>query len=74
MRIPHYRRNFLALLGDYVGFSVAMTFVGSTTVLPALAGYLTDSEIAVGLVSTVSTGAWMLPQLFFANMLINKPR
>jgi MFS family permease len=73
MRVPHYRRNFLALLGDYVGFSVAMTFVGSTTILPALAGYLTNSEIAVGLVSTVGTGAWMLPQLFFANMLTNKP-
>ena len=74
MHIPHYRRNFFALLGDYVGFSVAMTFVGSTTVLPALVGYLTHSEIAVGLVSTVSTGAWMLPQLYFANMLTNKPR
>jgi hypothetical protein len=35
---------------------------------------LTDSEVAVGLVATVSSGAWLLPQLIFANMLTNKRR
>ncbi len=71
---PHYRRNFAALFGDYVGFALAMTFVGSTTVLPALVGRLTESEVAVGMVSTVSSGAWLLPQLIFANLLTNKRR
>jgi MFS family permease len=69
---PHFRRNFAALFGDYVGFALAMTFVGSTTVLPALVGDLTDSEVAVGMVSTVSNGAWLLPQLIFANLLTDK--
>jgi MFS family permease len=71
---PHFRRNFVAFSGDYVGFALSMTFVSATTVFPALVGRLTDSEIAVGLVSTVSNGAWLLPQLVFANMLTNKRR
>jgi MFS family permease len=71
---PHFRRNFAALFGDYVGFALAMTFVSTTTVLPALAGYLTDSAVAVGLVTSVSHGAWLLPQLVFANLLTSKRR
>jgi MFS family permease len=74
MSIPHYRRNFLAIVGDFIGFSLAMTFVSSTTVLPALAGHLTESEVAIGLVSTMSTGAWLIPQLLFANLLTSKRR
>jgi MFS family permease len=71
---PHFRRNFAAISGDYVGFALAMTFVSTTTVLPALVGRLTDSEIAVGLVASVSHGAWLLPQLVFANLLTSKRR
>ncbi len=70
----HYRRNFVALLSDYVSWALALTFASTTTVLPALVGHLTDSEVAVGLVSSVSTGAWLLPQLVYANLLTNKRR
>ena len=72
--IPHYRRNFSALVGDYVGFALGMTLASTTTVLPYLVERLTDSEVAVGLVSSVSSGAWLLPQLLFANLLTNKRR
>jgi MFS family permease len=71
---PHYRRNFAALLGDYIGFALGMTFASTTTVLPALVGYMTDSEVAVGLLSTVSNGAWLLPQLIYANLITHKRR
>ena len=57
----HYRRNFVALMGDYVGFATAMTFASQTTVLPDLVSRLTDSELAVGLLSSVISGAWLLP-------------
>ena len=66
---PHYRRNFVFLLGDYVGFALGMTFIGRTTVLPAFAGHLTHSKVVIGLVNTVSDGAWLLPQVVFANRL-----
>ncbi len=69
-----YRRNFLALLGDYIGFGLAMTFVGFTTTVPAYIARLTSSKVLVGLFTTVSDGAWLLPQIFFANLLLDKPR
>jgi MFS family permease len=71
---PHYRRNFAALMGDYVGFGLALTFASATTILPDFVGRLTDSKIVIGLLSTVSNGAFLLPQLVFANLLTNKPR
>lgn len=71
---PHYRRNFAAIMGDYIGFGLGMTFSSTTTVLPHLVGRLTDSELAVGMISSVSWGAWLLPQLIFANLLTNKRR
>jgi MFS family permease len=70
----HYRRNFAAFLGDYVGFALAMTFASQTTVLPHLVGHLTSSEVAVGLLVTVANGAWLLPQLIYANLLTGKRR
>jgi MFS family permease len=71
---PHYRRNFAALLGDYVFFGLGITFAGLTTVLPNFIGQLTDSKILIGLLATLGSGAFMLPQLVFANMVTNKPR
>jgi MFS family permease len=71
---PNYRRNFAAILGDYIGFGLAMTFISLTTVLPVFVSQLTDSEIAVGLLSTIASGAWLLPQLVYANILTNKRR
>ncbi len=68
------RRNYLAFVGDYVGFSLAMAFASSTTVLPDLVGRLTSSELAVGLLATITNGSWLLPQLLYANWLTNKRR
>ena len=71
---PHYRRNFAALLGDYVFFGLGATFAGMTTVLPNFISQLTDSKIVIGVLATLGSGAFMLPQLVFANMVTNKPR
>lgn len=35
---------------------------------------MTDSAVFVGLIVSLSEGAWRLPQLFFANLLTNKRR
>ena len=73
-RPPHFRRNFFALLGDYVAFGVGAAFAGVTTVIPDYIARLTDSPIVVGLFLTIADGAWLLPQLVFANLLVNKRR
>jgi MFS family permease len=71
---PHYRRNFAAILGDYVSFGLALTFMSMTTVIPDFVNRLTASEVIVGLISTVTNGAWLLPQLLYANFLMDKRR
>jgi MFS family permease len=70
---PHYRWNFVAFLVDYVCFAVAFSFVNVNSVMPALAGQLTDSAPVIGLVATVFNGSWMLPQLAAARLIHDKP-
>lgn len=68
----HYRRNEFAFAGDIIAFSLAVTFASMTTVLPDFVARLTPSQVSIGLLSTVSQGVWLVPQLVFANMLTNK--
>ena len=70
---PDERRNFAAFFGDFFFFGVAMSFVSQTTVLPSLARQLTDSAPLIGLVSTLQTGGWMLPQLIASNYVGSYP-
>ncbi len=73
-QIKHYGRNFAALVGDYVAFGVGAAFLGWTTVLPDFVNRLTSSKVLVGMILTVGDGAWLLPQLLFANLMLNKAR
>lgn len=66
---PNYRWNALALMGDWVSFGLAMSFVSVSTVLPTLIDHLTHSPVAVGLVSTLASGGWLLPQLLAAGRI-----
>lgn len=74
LEYPYYRRNLLAFVGDFVFFRVGMAFLDSTIVLPMLVRQLTASAPLVGVVSTMSSGFWMLPQLVAANYVTGKPR
>jgi len=69
-----YKRNFAMLLGDAIAFGLAVTFASTTTVLPDFIRTLTGSQVVVGLFSTATSGAWLLPQLFYARFLMNKSR
>ncbi len=71
---PHYRWNFVAFLVDYVCFGIAFTFINPNSVLPAFVGQLTDSAPVIGLVGTVFSGGWLLPQLAVARLINDKPR
>ncbi len=71
---PHYRWNFVAFLVDYVCFGIAFTFINPSSVLPAFVGQLTDSAPVIGLVGTVFSGGWLLPQLAVARLINDKPR
>lgn len=71
---PHHRWNFTAFLVDYVCFSIAFTLVSLTSVLPAFVRQLTPSAPVIGLVNTVFTGGWLLPQLAAARLINDRPR
>jgi len=71
---PHFRRNFIAFLVDYVSFGVAFSFINPSTILPTFARTLTDYEPLIGLVGTVFAAGWLLPQLGIAAVIGGKPR
>ncbi|MCX7682661.1 MAG: MFS transporter [Anaerolineae bacterium] len=71
---PHYRYNFIVFLVDYICFGIAFTFISLTSVAPALVSRLTTSAPLIGLISTVFSGGWLLPQLLVANLINDKPR
>lgn len=70
---PHYRWNMAALMGDWTSFGLAMAFVSVSTVLPTLVDRLSGSPVAVGMVSTLASGGWLLPQLFAAGRISRLP-
>ena len=71
---PHQAWNLWAFIADMAMFNVAMSFVSSTTVLPSFIGMLTDSTLMVGLASGLTSGAWLLPQIFVASLIARVPR
>ena len=74
IRQRHWRRNAFAFFADYVGFGVGMIFANTTTTLPAFAAVLTDNKIVIGAISSLWAGGWLLPQIFAAHYLSDKPR
>ncbi|MGC9360299.1 MAG: MFS transporter [Anaerolineae bacterium] len=68
------RRNSWALGVDSALFTMGMSLISSTTVLPAFVAALTDSEMLVGVASGLSAGAWLLPQLVIASVVAHKSR
>ena len=60
------QRTFLVFLSDWVLFGFGLSVVNPSTVMPALVRALTPSAPLIGLVETIRSGAWLLPQLFIA--------
>jgi len=70
----HYTWNAVALAVDSALFTIAMSFIGTATVLPTFIARLTSSPIAVGMVSGIVSAAWLLPQLIVAGAVSGRPR
>ncbi len=64
-----YWRNAIAMVCDSSLFWMAMSFVGTTTVLPAFLATLTESEFVIGVGSGITRGAWLLPQILVASLV-----
>ncbi len=70
----HFRRNWAAFFTDHVFFGLGITFASTSTTLPALAASLTANPVLIGAVASVWSAGWLVPQVFAANYLTNKPR
>jgi len=71
--LPHYTRNLIALTTGTVTFLIGLSFTDASTVLPSFAAHLTSSALLIGLLSTIGSGGWLLPQLIAANYVADKP-
>jgi MFS family permease len=72
---PHLRRNFALFLLDYVAFGVAFSLISSSgTVVPSFTSQLTDNRAIIGLAGAVYMFAWLLPQLFLAQVVNRRAR
>lgn len=69
-----YRRNFAFFLIDNILFSVALSIISSTTVIPDFVRRLTDSEILIGLSGSLFMIGFTLPQLFIARYIVRYAR
>ena len=71
------QRNTTASMIDSGMFGGALGFIGYSTVLPTMALAFSNSEVYVGLVTTLWMGMWLLPQLpagrRLAGRAYNKP-
>jgi MFS family permease len=62
-----YRHNFIVNLLDGVAFFFGSSFIANTTILPLYISRLTDDPLAIGLLATLVSAGYLLPQLFTVN-------
>ena len=70
----YYRRHFMAGLIHGIFFQAADAFGSIHTVLPAFVALLTPSTIAIGLMAAVRGVGEVVPQMFTAYLLEDRPR
>ncbi|MCA9932666.1 MAG: MFS transporter [Ardenticatenaceae bacterium] len=70
----YYQRNFLAGLVHGVFFQASAALGSIHTVLPAFVALLTPSTLAVGLMAAVQGVGEVVPQMFTAYLIEDRPR
>lgn len=70
----YYRRNFIAGLVHGVFFQASAAFGSIHTVLPSFVALLTQSTIAVGLMAAIEGIGEVVPQMFTAYLIEDRPR
>ena len=71
---PIYRRNFIIFLLDNILFTLGITIVGPTTIIPDFIRRLTSSEVLIGISSSLFDVGWTLPQLFISRIIVRSER
>ena len=66
----YFKRNFASGVVNGIFFNLALAFISGSTILPLFVSKLTDSDVLIGLSSTLETIGWLSPQLFVAGMTL----
>lgn len=63
------KHNFAVGVGDGAFFGLGLGFASTVTVVPLFIASLTDSTTLIGLVASIQTIGWNLPQILTANFV-----
>ena len=66
--------TMLAFAADYISWTMGMSFIGTTTVMPTFVRHFTDSSTIIGLINVVQTGGFLVPQLIISNLIAHRKR
>src|SRR5947199_9795540 len=66
--------TMLAFAADYISWTMGMSFVGTTTVMPTFVRHFTDSSTIIGLINVIQTGGFLVPQLIISNLIAHRER
>lgn len=72
--LPPRWRNVAFFLADNMVFIFALSFVDMTSVMPTLLSHFASRPLLIGLIGSVQTGSWLLPQLFAARIVAARKR
>jgi MFS family permease len=74
MQERHVKRNLLALVGDFVFFSIGFAFYDPVVIVPAFVKEFTDSSLLIGALSALRILMITVPQIWAASFLVAQPR
>lgn len=71
---PHYRRNFLLSVANGVMWNLSESFANDTVVTAVFLSQITESNVLIGVLSSIRIGGWFLPQFFVAPLMARYPQ
>ena len=74
MQEQHVRRNVLALVGDFVFFSIGFAFYDPVVIVPAFVEEFTGSPLLIGALAALRILMITVPQIWAASYLVAQPR
>lgn len=69
----NYRHNFIVNALDGASFWFGYSFISPVIILPLYVSHFTDNPILIGLIATINTTFFLLPQMFMANAIERAP-
>jgi len=68
----NFRHNFLIMLADSISFQLATSLMSQVTILPLFVREITNSTLAVGLITAIASLGTLLPAIFVAGYIEQK--